>query len=177
MWKHCLGKNRSAAVLHAGLRILFPGALQPFGAIKPTAGVLGVHLRLVSLGTSIQSVGKGCVYSVVYWCLLRMFTVREEKWYAVMFLLREYVLFHLLGKNDVLQEINREDPWGGFWCHIFSWLLAPPQMESRWWLELFSRSQTESKVNARLNFESGCKKYPCLFFSNGFEHLQDVKTC
>ena len=66
MWKHCLGKNRSAAVLHAGLRILFPGALQPFGAIKPTAGVLGVHLRLVSLGTSIQSVGKGCVYSVVY---------------------------------------------------------------------------------------------------------------
>ena len=48
MWKHCLGKNRSAAVLHAGLRILFPGALQPFGAIKPTAGVLGVHLRLVS---------------------------------------------------------------------------------------------------------------------------------
>ena len=55
-----------AAVLHAGLRILFPGALQPLGAIKPTAGVLGVHLRLVSLGTSIQSVGKGCVYSVVY---------------------------------------------------------------------------------------------------------------
>ena len=35
-----------AAVLHAGLRILFPGALQPLGAIKPTAGVLGVHLRL-----------------------------------------------------------------------------------------------------------------------------------
>ena len=34
-----------AAVLHAGLRI-FPGALQPLGAIKPTAGVLGVHLRL-----------------------------------------------------------------------------------------------------------------------------------
>lgn len=35
-----------AAVIHAGLRIRLPSALQPFGAIKPTAGVLGVHFRL-----------------------------------------------------------------------------------------------------------------------------------
>lgn len=35
-----------AAVLHAGLRILFPGALQALRAIEPTAGILGIHLSL-----------------------------------------------------------------------------------------------------------------------------------